>query len=202
MLIGRRGRKGEYYFVPLYRLLALLWCCALICFAISNIYPVALVLLFAAGFLELAFNAMAQALVQLNAHEEIRGRTIGLFNMASLGLRLQRHHRRADRQHHRRALVACAVGAGTTCCDYVPAAVDRPAELSLVIDRLTEIVPAYGRLILASAVCNSPRASGVCRSRWKICHVVLRKSSRTAATASFGASWGKLWPMTGIRRRL
>ena len=30
---------------------------------------------------------MAQALVQLNAHEEIRGRTIGLFNMASLGLR-------------------------------------------------------------------------------------------------------------------
>ena len=30
---------------------------------------------------------MAQALVQLNAHEEIRGRTLGLFNMASLGLR-------------------------------------------------------------------------------------------------------------------
>jgi MFS family permease len=67
--------------------LALFWCCALMCFAVSNIYPVALVLLFAAGFLELAFNAMAQALVQLNAHEEIRGRTIGLFNMASLGLR-------------------------------------------------------------------------------------------------------------------
>jgi hypothetical protein len=67
--------------------LALLWCCALICFAASDIYPVALALLFAAGFLELTFNAMAQALVQLNAHEEIRGRTLGLFNMASLGLR-------------------------------------------------------------------------------------------------------------------
>jgi hypothetical protein len=46
-----------------------------------------LALLFAAGFLELTFNAMAQALVQLNAHERIRGRTLGLFNMASLGLR-------------------------------------------------------------------------------------------------------------------
>ena len=44
-------------------------------------------LLFAASFLELTFNAMAQTLVQLNAHQEIRGRTLGLFNMASLGLR-------------------------------------------------------------------------------------------------------------------
>jgi MFS family permease len=67
--------------------LALLWCCALIGFAASNIYAVALALLFAAGFLELTFNAMAQTLVQLNAHQEIRGRTLGLFNMASLGLR-------------------------------------------------------------------------------------------------------------------
>ena len=30
---------------------------------------------------------MAQTLVQLNADQEIRGRTLGLFNMASLGLR-------------------------------------------------------------------------------------------------------------------
>ena len=54
-------------------------------FAASENYPVALALLFAAGFLELTFNAMAQTLVQLNAHEEIRGRTLGLFKMASLG---------------------------------------------------------------------------------------------------------------------
>jgi len=67
--------------------LALLWCCALVGFAVADIYAVALALLFAAGFLELTFNAMAQTLVQLNAHQEIRGRTLGLFNMASLGLR-------------------------------------------------------------------------------------------------------------------
>jgi hypothetical protein len=67
--------------------LALLWCCALVGFAVSDIYAVALALLFAAGFLELTFNAMAQTLVQLNAHQEIRGRTLGMFNMASLGLR-------------------------------------------------------------------------------------------------------------------
>jgi len=68
-------------------MLALLWCCALIGFAASQSYSLALALLFAAGFLELSFNAMAQTLVQLNAHQEIRGRTLGLFNMASLGLR-------------------------------------------------------------------------------------------------------------------
>jgi hypothetical protein len=43
--------------------------------------------LFAAGFFELSFNAMAQTLVQLNAPAGMRGRVIGLFNMASLGLR-------------------------------------------------------------------------------------------------------------------
>ena len=43
--------------------------------------------LFAAGFLELSFNAMAQSLVQLDAPLDKRGRVIGLFNMASLGLR-------------------------------------------------------------------------------------------------------------------
>jgi hypothetical protein len=53
----------------------------------TGLYPVASALLFAAGFLKLTFNAVAQALVQLNAHERIRGRTLGLFNMASLGLR-------------------------------------------------------------------------------------------------------------------
>jgi hypothetical protein len=32
-------------------------------------------------------------------------------------------------------------------------------------------------------------------------HVVLRKSSSTAAAVSAGASWGRSWPMTGISRR-
>jgi MFS family permease len=68
-------------------ILAMLWCVALAGFSLATMYPLALVLLFAAGFLELSFNAMAQTLVQLNAPLDMRGRVIGLFNMASLGLR-------------------------------------------------------------------------------------------------------------------
>jgi MFS family permease len=66
---------------------AMLWCCAIGAFALSGYYPVALALLFAAGFLELSFNSMAQSLVQIHAPPEIRGRVIGLYNMAALGLR-------------------------------------------------------------------------------------------------------------------
>jgi hypothetical protein len=68
-------------------ILAVVWCCALMGFALSTAYPLALALLFTAGFFELAFNAMAQTLVQLNAPVDMRGRVIGLYNMASLGLR-------------------------------------------------------------------------------------------------------------------
>ena len=68
-------------------MLAGLWCCALIGFSLATSYPLALALLFIAGFFELAFNAMAQTLVQLNAPVDMRGRVLGLFNMASLGLR-------------------------------------------------------------------------------------------------------------------
>lgn len=67
--------------------LAMIWCCALAGFALTDVYAFALVLLFLAGFVELAFSAMAQTLVQLRAPAEIRGRVIGLFTMASLGLR-------------------------------------------------------------------------------------------------------------------
>jgi len=67
--------------------LAIFWCVALMLFALSNSYVLALCVLFVAGFLELSFNAMAQSLVQLNAPVDMRGRVIGLFNMASLGLR-------------------------------------------------------------------------------------------------------------------
>ena len=37
--------------------------------------------------MELAFNAMAQTLVQINAPSEIRGRVIGVFSMSAMGLR-------------------------------------------------------------------------------------------------------------------
>jgi MFS family permease len=67
--------------------LAMLWCAALAIFSLATSYPLALAFLCAAGFLELSFNAMAQSLVQLNAPADKRGRVIGLFNMASLGLR-------------------------------------------------------------------------------------------------------------------
>ena len=67
--------------------LAMLWCCAIIGFAVTAHYPMALALLFAVGFLELSFNAMAMTLVQMNAPAHIRGRVIGLYTMSALGLR-------------------------------------------------------------------------------------------------------------------
>jgi MFS family permease len=67
--------------------LALFWSAALMVFALAPIYWLAVAFLCLAGFLELSFNAMAQSLVQLNAPIDQRGRVIGLFNMASLGLR-------------------------------------------------------------------------------------------------------------------
>jgi MFS family permease len=68
-------------------ILAMIWCCALAGFARANVYAIAIPLLFIAGFVELSFNSMAQSLVQLNAPTAIRGRVIGVFAMASSGLR-------------------------------------------------------------------------------------------------------------------
>lgn len=68
-------------------LLAMAWCVALGSFALIGYYPLALVLLFIAGFFELSFSSMAQTLVQINAPAEIRGRVIGLYNMSAMGLR-------------------------------------------------------------------------------------------------------------------
>ncbi|MDE2062097.1 MAG: MFS transporter [Bradyrhizobium sp.] len=68
-------------------MLALLWGGALTVFSLAGTYWLAVGFLLSAGFLELSFNAMAQSLVQLDAPPDKRGRVIGLFNMASLGLR-------------------------------------------------------------------------------------------------------------------
>ncbi len=68
-------------------LLAGLWCVCLMVFALSGNYLLAVAVLFAAGFLELSFGAMSQTLVQINAPAEIRGRVIGVFVMAALGMR-------------------------------------------------------------------------------------------------------------------
>jgi len=82
--------EGRGWLAPKARtaiILAILWCSALAGFALAWSYPMALALLFAAGFCELSFNAMAQTLVQVHAPTDMRGRVIGLFNMASFGLR-------------------------------------------------------------------------------------------------------------------
>jgi MFS family permease len=68
-------------------ILSMLWCVALGGFALTHSYGLALFTLFCAGFLELSFSAMAQALVQINAPPELRGHVIGVYAMASMGLR-------------------------------------------------------------------------------------------------------------------
>lgn len=67
--------------------LAICWGAALGGFALVRSYPVALVLLFLAGFFELSSSSMTQTIVQTNAPNEMRGRVLGLFNMSSAGLR-------------------------------------------------------------------------------------------------------------------
>jgi MFS family permease len=67
--------------------MAMLWCVSLGGFAATSSYPMALLLLFAAGVCELAFSSIAMTLVQVNAPAASRGRVIGLYNMSALGLR-------------------------------------------------------------------------------------------------------------------
>ena len=66
---------------------ALVWAVSMALFAMADRYAIAVVLLFVAGFAELTSNATAQTIVQTSAPLHIRGRVIGLFNMAALGLR-------------------------------------------------------------------------------------------------------------------
>jgi MFS family permease len=67
--------------------LAACWCLAIAGFALAHNYLWTLPLLFAAGFFELSFSAMAMTIVQLRAPAAQRGRIIGLYITASLGLR-------------------------------------------------------------------------------------------------------------------
>jgi MFS family permease len=68
-------------------LLAMGWASALFGFALMRSYPLAVALLFLAGFFELSFSSMTQTLVQMNAPDASRGRVLGLYNMAAAGLR-------------------------------------------------------------------------------------------------------------------
>ncbi len=68
-------------------ILTILWCISIAGFAMTDNYPLAAVLMFVAGFLQLAYNSMAQTLVQIHAPPQLRGRMIGLYNMSNNGLR-------------------------------------------------------------------------------------------------------------------
>jgi MFS family permease len=63
------------------------WGVTLALFAVAQSYGLAIVLLGLAGMFNIAFSAMAQTLVQMLAPAHARGRIVGLFNTAVLGLR-------------------------------------------------------------------------------------------------------------------
>ena len=64
-----------------------LWGLTMGLFPLTQDYPMAVALLVLAGVFNIAFQSMSQTLVQLLAPSPIRGRVVGLFNTAMLGLR-------------------------------------------------------------------------------------------------------------------
>jgi MFS family permease len=65
----------------------LIWCLVIAGFAAATSYPLAVALMFVAGFLNLAYSSMSQTLVQVHAPAQLRGRLIGLYNTANNGMR-------------------------------------------------------------------------------------------------------------------
>jgi MFS family permease len=63
------------------------WGVTMALFAGAPAYGVAVALLLVAGMLNIAFTSMAQTIVQVLAPPRLRGRVVGLFNTAVLGLR-------------------------------------------------------------------------------------------------------------------
>jgi hypothetical protein len=66
---------------------ATLWGAVMAVFPFAPGYVLSAALLVVAGMLNIAFTSMAQALVQVLAAPRLRGRVVGLFNTAMLGLR-------------------------------------------------------------------------------------------------------------------
>ena len=64
-----------------------IWGLVMALFPLAHGYTAAVTLLVLAGIFSIAFSSMAQALVQLLAPPRLRGRVVGLFNTAMLGLR-------------------------------------------------------------------------------------------------------------------
>ena len=65
----------------------LAWSACLLGFAVSPLYGLSLVLLVGAGVANLCSQSTAQTLIQLLAPAEKRGRIVGVYTMASNGLR-------------------------------------------------------------------------------------------------------------------
>jgi MFS family permease len=68
--------------------LAIAWTLTMLAFAAAPVYAVALLALFLSGAFLIGFTSMAQAIVQLEAPLESRGRLVGLFNTSLNGLRV------------------------------------------------------------------------------------------------------------------
>jgi MFS family permease len=68
--------------------MGIVWGLAIVLFALTRSYLVAVLALFAAGVLQLGYGALAQTLVQLAAPPDRRGRVVGLFSMSQNGLRV------------------------------------------------------------------------------------------------------------------
>ena len=71
-------------------------------FPFVHAYAAAVTLMVLTGVFNIAFTSMAQALVQILAPPDLRGRVVGLFNTSMMGLRAGsgadgRRPRRADR---------------------------------------------------------------------------------------------------------
>src|SRR5262245_65873320 len=63
------------------------WAVTMALFSMAGSYPLALSLLIVAGLFNVAYTSMAQTLVQVLAPPRLRGRIVGLFNTAMMGLR-------------------------------------------------------------------------------------------------------------------
>jgi MFS family permease len=63
------------------------WAVTMALFSMAGSYPLAVSLLILAGLFNVAYTSMAQTLVQILAPPRLRGRIVGLFNTAMMGLR-------------------------------------------------------------------------------------------------------------------
>src|SRR2546425_10181100 len=88
-MIRRPPRSTLFPYTTLFRsiLCAIAWGVTMGLFPAAGSYGLAVALLVLAGIFNIAFTSMAQTLVQLLAPPRVRGRIVGLFNTAILGLR-------------------------------------------------------------------------------------------------------------------